>query len=241
MSFQYYTKSPAELVESARIIVNNLGEMVGCRKNKKGWTPATGYGVSSALEIAGTNCSNLSDYDFPSLKNDYQYFRFRTNLNSLAASLYRGAKNYDLGVYDLDSLKCLPLSPSLSTLEKLKVAAGTPSTYNSTLFEAVNIDEEMKYTEDYKRVAWIVLAGFSVRWALYDYSVGKAETVNTEILNSVFLDRIKENVTCEKILLESYVGKSSCYESCPDGISEQLSKMLLNIKQLQSFVLRYLK
>lgn len=241
MSFQYYTKTKEELIESAKIISDNLAEIVGCSNDKNTWSPATAYGVCKAITMAGINCSNISNQTFKDNSSEFLTYEFNSTLNSEAYSIWSKVMKYDSSIYNLDKISDFKLNTKLSTLDKLKICVEQSKDYDSRLFENMVVDEQFIYSEDYKRLAWIILACFTIRHTIFEFSRGISETIDTEILNDSFLERVKKNIVCEKVNLSNYTGTWSSYDCSPDGFSEILSLLLFNIKQLQTFVLNYIK
>jgi hypothetical protein len=240
MSFKYYTKTTEELQESAKTIADNFAGIVGCDENYKTWSPATGFGICDAITMAGSNCSNIANQLIQPDIGILSY-KFNSTANSEMYSVWTKIKQYDVSIYNLKKLSGFKISAELSTLDKLKVCVEQSTDYDSSLYEAITADEQFKYSEDFKRIAWIMLACFTIRYAIFDYATGTDDTLDTELLSDSFLDKVIQNINCEKYFLANYNGSWSEYESSPDYMSELLSKLLMNIKQLQMFVLSYIK
>lgn len=241
MSFQFYTKTKDELVESAKIISDNFAELVGCNQNDKNWSPSTAYGICSAITMAGISCSNIPDQFIQVDDLSNLPYEFLSSANSEMRSIWSRVMEFDSSIYNMDKISDFKLSDKLSKLDKLKICIEQSTDYDSYLYQAMIIDEQFKYSEDFKRVAWIVLACFTIRYIIFDFAIGTETAIDVDVLNDSFLEKVKNNIKCEKQLLSSYKGTWSCYESSPDGISELLSKLLINVKQLQMYVLSYIK
>lgn len=239
MSFQYSTKTIEELQSIARVITDNFSELVGCETTSKLWSPPTAGMVCNALLLAGSNCSNIADqYD---TTDGILSYKFTSVTNSYMKDIWVKVVNFDTSVYNLDKLLKAKISPKLPIKNRLKEYTEQSTEYDSPLMTAIQHNKDLMYSEDYKRLMWIMLACFSIRYAIYDFAYGSSESINIESLTNSFLDKVVENIKYEKFALSKYDTELGIYEYSSEFMSQQLSTLLKNCKQLQAYVLAYLK
>ena len=240
MSFQYYTKSLEELQEITKVIVNNFGVILGCESDFKTWSPPVACKICDVLTLSGANCSNVSDQYFDPLDGILTY-KFTSVVNASMKDIWHSVLNYEESVLSLNKLASVKVSTNLSTKDKFKICANQSTDFDSTLFECIYNIPEMQYTDDYKRILLIMLACFSIRFQIYDFSVGKSSSLDTESLNDSFLNMIIENIKYEKYVLNQSALSISGFENSTDFIEQQLTLLMKNCKQLRMYVLEYLK
>ena len=236
MSFQYYNKPIEELQQIATVIAKNFSAIIGCSLDSQLWSPATAHAVCDAIIIAGTSCSNISDQSDEF--GDNLSFRFISSASSTMKDIWQKVLGYDKTIYDLDKLSSIKISNSLSIEDKLKLCCDQSKEYDSTIYQSLANNSNLWYTDDYKRLCWILLACFSIRYELTNFvNLG---SISGDVLNESFITKVEGNIVYEKYML-SDLGLVSGYEYSTDYIGSQLSILLKNCKQLRSYVLSYIR
>lgn len=238
MSFKYYTKTIEELQQIAKVIADNFSGVIGCSEDTKNWSPPVAYEICNNLVLAGSNCSNLPD-KFEQTDGILS-FKFTSVANQPMKDIWKKVVNFDSSIYDLRKLLTVKVNSNLDIKSKLKVCINQSKDYESSLFEMLRFNEDFIYSEDYKRLCWIVLACFCIRYCIYDFSIGKSEQIDLESINSAFIDKVIENIQYEKYVLSKWETDGD-YVHSPESVSQQLSILMKNCKQIKSFVLAYLK
>lgn len=239
MSFQNYTKTLEELQYISRVICNNFSELVGCEDDIKTWSPVTAYSVCEQLSLVGSACSNVSDqYETDGIILAY---KFKSSINQTMKDIWTKVLNYDTSVYNLKKLTGVKLNLNLSIENRLKTTIKQSKDYDCSIIEALSFNTEIVYTEDYRRLMWILLACYSIRYAIYDFAHGKSDLIDLEVLSGSFLNRVIENLYYEKHALIKFSKENESFSSSSDFISKELSTLLKNCKQLKMYVIRYLE
>ena len=238
MSFKYSTKTIEELQSITKVICDNFAELIGCEEDSKLWSPPTAGLVCSSLILAGSNCSNVSNQREDCGILSYQ---FTSTANSYMKDIWNKVLNYDTSIFNMNKMTSVKINSRLSIENRLKVCINQSREYDSFIIEALNQNKELVFTDDYRRIMWIVLACFSIRYTVYDFAIGISSAIDLETLNESFINRVIENIKYEKYMLTKQDNLHNVYEISPDYISQQLSLLLKNCKQLQAYVISYLE
>lgn len=237
MSFQYYSKSLEELQAIARVIHNNFSELVGCRQNSKLWSPATGYHICEALQLNGTQCTNVSD---AFTEDEYLSYKFVSSVSVESKNLWSSVLNFDKNVLDSNYVSSLKIAANLPTRNKLEVCVDQSTEYNCPIYEACQNNNQLFYSEDCKRLYLILLSCFSVQYHLYDFAMGRESILNDDAINNTILDVIIQNIQYVKYKL-SQMPTSVLYDYSPEYVQQQLSLLMKNCRQIEAYVLPYIR
>ena len=240
MSFQYYTKTLEELQNISRVISTNFAEIIGCEQNSKLWSPPVAYTTCKNLVLAGSNCSNISD-QFAESENKLLSYRFTSITNPAMKSIWQKVLSYDILVLNTNKISTVKVNLNLDIENKLKSCIDQSKDYDSTLFSALMDNSYIEYTDDYLRIFWILLSCYTIRYHIYEFSIGASDSIDTQILSDSFLNKIIENIQYEKYSLSTSSFKENGFESSTEYISQQLTLLMKNCKQLKSYVLSYIK
>lgn len=239
MSFQYYTKSLEELQSTSRVIVENFSELIGCRDESITWSPPVAYNVCNSLNISGLSCSEVASQYYED-NTGVLKFSFDSDINSEMKSIWTKVLNFDESVLDVSNISTSKISTKLSTTNKLKISSNQSTLYNSTIYSSAINNPKVGFTQDLKRIYWILLACYTIRYYLYEFSTGNSDTLSSETFSDVYLTKIIKNIEYEKYSLSEFATTMEDYEFSTDFISEQLSLLLKNCKQLKTYVLSYI-
>ena len=238
MSFQYYSKPLEELQAIARVIHDNFTELVGCKSDSRLWSPATGYHICEALTLSGTQCTNVSD-DFIK-ETDLLTYKFSSAVSTESKNLWDRVLNFDSGVLDASYVTSLKIAGNLPTKNKLELCIDQSTEYDCDIFEICQNNNQIFYSDDCKRLYLIILSCFTIQYHLYEFAVGHQDTINSNAVNNTVLDLLIQNIHYEKYKL-SQISSSTLYEFSPEKAQEQLSLLLKNCRQIESYVLPYIR
>lgn len=238
MSFQYYSKSIQQLQQIALVIGNNFAELVGCKQNSKLWSPTVGYHVCEALAVNGTQCSNVSDKIITGVGT--LSFKFTSSVSVGATNIWAGAIKYDTNILDPSYTSSLKIPSNLSQKDKLKLCVDQSSEYNCEIYKTCQRNNQVRYSEDLKRLYLILLSCFSFRHYLYDFSMGNKTFLDDTAINDSILDTTIQNIQYEKHVL-SQMSSPNSYEESMEHIQHQLTLLLKNCRQLKTYVLPYIR
>lgn len=251
MSFQYNTKTLEELQEISSIIVNNFSPLVGCRKNSKLWSPPVGFAVATKLNISGFECTNLSkDFiDLGFMEESLEYrspmlnplsFSFDTTVTELSKEIWNECKKLSYKFLDSSYFSTIKLNLALSQSEKMRLCAMNCTEYNSSIYSVITNNRQFSYTDNSRQLCLILLQAFTIRYALYDFSIGVSSTIDSTAINKSLIESVIKNCEYEKYVLSQLDMKCYNFEISPTYIQQQLSLIIKNCKQLKTFVMEYI-
>lgn len=238
MSFQYYSKPLEELQSIARVIHNNFTELVGCKYDSCLWSPATGYHICEALTLNGTQCTNVGD-DYIEVEN-YLTYKFSSSVNTEAKNIWLRVLNFDKELLDSSYVTSLKIAGNLPTKNKLEICVDQSLEYDCPIFEVCQNNNQILYSEECRRLYLIILSCFSIQYNLYDFAMGHQDTINSDAINDSVLDSIIQNIEYEKYKL-SQMSTTALYENSPERIQEQLNLLMKNCRQVEAYVLPYIR
>lgn len=237
MSYQLYTKSITELQDIAKVIVNNLSELVGCEDTSKLWHPCVGSDVCSTLRVNSLSCDTV-----PSKFEKYGVLglSFTPFVNNSMSSICSKVLDYDKSVLDYTKLLDVKIDVNLDMKTKFKLYINSTNKSSSDMFDAMKENKTLMYSEYYKRLCWILLSTYAIRYDLYDFAYNKTNDFPSSVNYSI-VDHIIENTLFEKLEIGNIDDSSVEFESSCDCVNEQLSLVLKNMRQLKYYVLDYVK
>lgn len=251
MSFKYYTKTLEELQEISNVIVNNFSPLVGCKQNSKKWSPATAFGVCSKLNISGFECTNIAkdsiklgfvkeSFELRSPLESPLHYEFDTTVSETAKQLWYSGLKLESSILDTSYMSKLKLNLALPLSERLKQCALKSKDYDSTIYTAIIGNQKLSYTLQTRQLCLILLQTFTLRYALYDFSLGLETTLNNTTINRNLVNLLIKNCEYTKYTLGQLDLQCYDFDVSLTYIQQQLTLIIKNCKQLKTYVMEYI-
>jgi len=238
---QFYTKDIADIKNYAAIICQNLAPLLGCSISDQEWSPMVGYKTCKALNIVGTNCSNVSD---ATAGNNVITYSFAPFVTTGSNEIWRKAIEFNSDVlsssYNMYIANRIPAGSTAS--EKLQLSAEYSEYSDSTIFESIMGNNKIKVSALFNQICLIMLSSFSIRYYLFGYSMDTDDSASLNVteINSSVIQRIINNIDYVKYILSLDDSLGSDYLKSNDYARGQLTVLRKNLLMISPNVLQYL-
>lgn len=217
--------------DRARVIIDNLTPLVGCKYNEKEWSPRSSYVVCRGLNIASLVCLNANNDKV--LKRGYT-LKFDNRVTLKTVNIYKLVKSYSPIIISQSYVMNLQNRRSgLSALKDLLQAQSlNPDNNDSAIVDILDSNKDMTINRYYQNVLLIVLDAYSIRHSLFEYAIEDKGLKRTEI-NTKRIERLCDNILYTKAKLEEVDAKKYC------ELNHHLSTLLHSIIAIKRDILAY--
>lgn len=219
-----------EIKEKARIVVENLSPLLGCKQNTKFWSPRTGSLVCKSLEISSLICLDVEKEKY---KKGFITYEFDNSVTIKTSNIYRHVRNYSPLVLDTSyALQVIEDATRLDSLTEQLFIQTLSDRYNdSAIIDILEEKKDFRLIPVYRHLMLVILESFSIRYSLYEFVYEDRPMEYTEI-NTNNINKVIKNLEYVRVKLEEFNTDETI------ELNHHLSTLLLNLKIIEKYISR---
>lgn len=218
------------IIETARIIVDNLTPLLGCRHKHKRWSPRVGSEVCKNLDISSLLCLDMEKEKY---QKGYIKYTFDNKISIKSSNIYKLARMYSPLVLDTSyNIQVQNGNAELMNINEQLFFQSLSKRYNdSAIMDILEVQKGFKLSPVYKHLLLVMLECFSIRFTLYEFVYNDVPLEYTEI-NSKQLKKVINNLIFVRVKLEEFDTKETI------ELNHHLSTLLLNLELIERNISR---